>query len=367
MLARQFFDTFPQLEGLRFTHAWGGAIDTSTRFFAFQRTALGGRVAYSVGYTGLGVGGDPLRCAGDARPARRPRRPRRPGCARYGRGRCRSRRNRRGGWASSSPVAASRAPTGGRAGAGRGCARSTGSASASTPEAADPRRRRGRLGRRADRRPPRVPVRRGRRRLRPRPGRARRWPRPATTGSPRPGSTPPTRRRSRRCWPTQRIDAVLGATDPRFTMPIFRAALAAGVHYLDMAMSLSRPHPTDPYAKTGVKLGDEQFALADEWERVGPARARRHGRRARPGGRVRALRRRSPVRRDRRGRRARRRRTSRSPAYDFAPSFSIWTTIEECLNPPVDLREGARLVHHRAVQRAGDVRLPGRHRARSSA
>lgn len=55
LLARQFFDTFPQLRGLRFTHAWGGAIDTSTRFFAFQGTALGGRVAYSLGYTGLGV------------------------------------------------------------------------------------------------------------------------------------------------------------------------------------------------------------------------------------------------------------------------------------------------------------------------
>jgi glycine/D-amino acid oxidase-like deaminating enzyme len=56
LLAEHFFATFPQLEGLRFTHAWGGAVDTSTRFFAFQRTALGGRVAYSVGYTGLGVG-----------------------------------------------------------------------------------------------------------------------------------------------------------------------------------------------------------------------------------------------------------------------------------------------------------------------
>jgi glycine/D-amino acid oxidase-like deaminating enzyme len=55
MLARQFFQTFPQLDGLRFTHKWGGAIDTSTRFFAFQGTALGGRVAYSLGYTGLGV------------------------------------------------------------------------------------------------------------------------------------------------------------------------------------------------------------------------------------------------------------------------------------------------------------------------
>jgi glycine/D-amino acid oxidase-like deaminating enzyme len=56
VLAEHFFRTFPQLAGLRFTHRWGGAIDTSTRFFAFQRTALGGRVAYSVGYTGLGVG-----------------------------------------------------------------------------------------------------------------------------------------------------------------------------------------------------------------------------------------------------------------------------------------------------------------------
>lgn len=55
MLAAQFFHTFPQLEGLRFTHKWGGAVDTCTRFFAFQGTALGGRVAYSLGYTGLGV------------------------------------------------------------------------------------------------------------------------------------------------------------------------------------------------------------------------------------------------------------------------------------------------------------------------
>jgi glycine/D-amino acid oxidase-like deaminating enzyme len=56
VLAENFFATFPQLEGLRFTHRWGGPIDTSSRFFAYQRTALGGRVAYSVGYTGLGVG-----------------------------------------------------------------------------------------------------------------------------------------------------------------------------------------------------------------------------------------------------------------------------------------------------------------------
>ena len=62
---------------------------------------------------------------------------------------------------------------------------------------------------------------------------------------------------------------MLNAVDPRFVMPIFRAALAAGVTYLDMAMSLSHPHPTDPYRQPGVKLGDDQFALAEEWEERG--------------------------------------------------------------------------------------------------
>ncbi|MCW2985557.1 MAG: FAD-dependent oxidoreductase [Conexibacter sp.] len=54
-LSQHFFTTFPQLEGLRFTHRWGGAIDTCSRFSVFFGTALGGRVAYAVGYTGLGV------------------------------------------------------------------------------------------------------------------------------------------------------------------------------------------------------------------------------------------------------------------------------------------------------------------------
>ena len=67
----------------------------------------------------------------------------------------------------------------------------------------------------------------------------------------------------------ERIDAVLNAVDPRFVMPIFRAAFSAGVTYLDMAMSLSHPNPDEPYAKTGVKLGDEQFAMASEWEQSG--------------------------------------------------------------------------------------------------
>lgn len=55
-LSQRFFTNFPQLEGLRFSHRWGGAIDTCSRFFSFQGLALGGRVAYSVGHTGLGVG-----------------------------------------------------------------------------------------------------------------------------------------------------------------------------------------------------------------------------------------------------------------------------------------------------------------------
>ena len=66
-----------------------------------------------------------------------------------------------------------------------------------------------------------------------------------------------------------RCDVLMNATDPRFVMPLFRAALQAGTHYLDMAMSLSYPHPDDPYRETGVKLGDEQFALAPEWEQSG--------------------------------------------------------------------------------------------------
>jgi len=55
-LSAHFFTTFPQLEGLHFTHAWGGAIDTCTRFCVFWNTAMSGRVAYAAGYTGLGVG-----------------------------------------------------------------------------------------------------------------------------------------------------------------------------------------------------------------------------------------------------------------------------------------------------------------------
>ena len=55
-MADHFFATFPQLEGVRFSHTWGGVIDTCSRFFPFFGTGFGGKVAYAVGYTGLGVG-----------------------------------------------------------------------------------------------------------------------------------------------------------------------------------------------------------------------------------------------------------------------------------------------------------------------
>ena len=73
LLAAHFFETFPQLAGLRFTHRWGGAIDTCSRFSVMFGKALGGRAVFAVGYTGLGVGRQPLRRPGGARPGRGPR------------------------------------------------------------------------------------------------------------------------------------------------------------------------------------------------------------------------------------------------------------------------------------------------------
>jgi saccharopine dehydrogenase-like NADP-dependent oxidoreductase len=129
-------------------------------------------------------------------------------------------------------------------------------------------------------------------------------------------------------------DAVLGATDPRFTMPIFQAALASRVHYLDMAMSLSVPHPDDPYRQTGVKLGDEQFALAEQWQQSGKLALVGIG--VEPGlsdvfARYASDKLFSHI--DELG--VRDGANLVVEGYEFAPSFSIWTTIEECLNPPV--------------------------------
>ena len=133
---------------------------------------------------------------------------------------------------------------------------------------------------------------------------------------------------------TESCDAVLNAVDPRFVMPIYRAALAAGVTYLDMAMSLSHPHPEEPYSKTGVKLGDEQFELAPQWEERGLLALAGMG--VEPGlsdvfARHAADKLFSSI--DELG--VRDGANLVVEGYDFCPTFSIWTTIEECLNPPV--------------------------------
>src|SRR5687767_14119321 len=66
-----------------------------------------------------------------------------------------------------------------------------------------------------------------------------------------------------------RVDLVMNAVDPQYVMPIFRGALDADAHYVDMAMSLSRPHPDRPFSEPGVKLGDEQFAMDEAWKAKG--------------------------------------------------------------------------------------------------
>jgi saccharopine dehydrogenase-like NADP-dependent oxidoreductase len=132
----------------------------------------------------------------------------------------------------------------------------------------------------------------------------------------------------------ERADLILNACDPRLNPPIFEAARAAGCTYVDMAMTLSEPHPTDPFEQPGVKLGDAQFEQAADWEEAGllalvgmgvePGLADVFARHAadtmfdeidevgvRDGADLVV------------------------EGYDFAPTFSIWTTIEECLNPPL--------------------------------
>src|SRR5688500_14810837 len=137
----------------------------------------------------------------------------------------------------------------------------------------------------------------------------------------------------------QRVSHVLNAVDPRFVMPILDACLAAGANYLDMAMSLSRPHPEKPHELPGVKLGDEQFARAADWEAAG--RLALVGMGVEPGlsdvfARYAQDHLFSEI--DECGVRDGANLTVEG--YDFAPSFSIWTTIEECLNPPVIWERG---------------------------
>jgi saccharopine dehydrogenase-like NADP-dependent oxidoreductase len=134
------------------------------------------------------------------------------------------------------------------------------------------------------------------------------------------------------------ITHVVNAVDPRFVMPVFEGAYAGGAAYLDMAMSLSTPHPTAPYAQVGTKLGDEQFAQADRWEAAG--RLALVGIGVEPGlsdvfARYAADHLFSQI--DELGTRDGANLVVLGDDGEpvFAPSFSIWTTIEECLNPPV--------------------------------
>jgi saccharopine dehydrogenase-like NADP-dependent oxidoreductase len=136
-----------------------------------------------------------------------------------------------------------------------------------------------------------------------------------------------------------RADAVLNAVDPLFNVPIFDACLEAGVTYLDMAMTLSEPHPTNPYEEVGMKLGDYQFERAPAWEEQGVLALVGIG--VEPGAadvfaRYAADELFSEI--DEVG--IRDGANLVVEGYDFAPTFSIWTTIEECLNPPVIWEQG---------------------------
>src|SRR5215212_825528 len=140
-----------------------------------------------------------------------------------------------------------------------------------------------------------------------------------------------------------RITHVMNAVDPVFNMPVFEGAFEAGADYLDMAMSLSRPHPETPYEKPGVKLGDEQFAQASRWE--GAGRLALVGIGVEPGlsdvfARYAADHLFSEI--DELGTRdgANLVVTDDDGNEIFAPSFSMWTTIEECRNPPVIWQDG---------------------------
>jgi len=136
---------------------------------------------------------------------------------------------------------------------------------------------------------------------------------------------------------------VMNAVEPAFVQSIFQGALDANIDYMDMAMSLSIPHPTDPYNTPGIKLGDWQFEKAPEWEKSG--RLALVGMGVEPGisdvfakyasdhlfsdiDEIGVRDGANLVVTDDQGREI------------FAPSFSIWTTIEECLNPPLIYEKG---------------------------
>ena len=134
-------------------------------------------------------------------------------------------------------------------------------------------------------------------------------------------------------------DAVMNACDPRLNLPIFTAAFEARTTYVDMAMTPSVPHPEDPFNFLGAPLGLEQFARSAEWEREGLLALVGMG--VEPGlsdvfaryaadhlfSAIDAIHVRDGA-------------DLTVEGYAFAPTFSIWTTIEECLNPPIVYERG---------------------------
>ena len=166
------------------------------------------------------------------------------------------------------------------------------------------------------------------------------------------------------------ITHVMNAVDPVFNMSIFEGAFAAGADYLDMAMSLSKPHPEAPYEQTGREARRRAVRGRRRVGGGGPAGAGRDRRRARALRRVRAVRRRPPVQRDRRarhprrrqprGHRRRRQRDLRAVVLDVDHDRGV-------PQPAGHLGEGPRLVHHARRSASPRSSTSPRASARSSA
>jgi saccharopine dehydrogenase-like NADP-dependent oxidoreductase len=137
----------------------------------------------------------------------------------------------------------------------------------------------------------------------------------------------------------ERCDAIVNACDPRLNPPIFGAAFDAGCTYVDMAMTLSVPHPERPYEETGVMLGAEQLAADDAWRERGLLAVVGMG--VEPGlSDVFARYAADHLFRDIDEIGVRDGSNLVIEGVPFAPTFSIWTTIEECLNPPLVWERG---------------------------
>ena len=131
-----------------------------------------------------------------------------------------------------------------------------------------------------------------------------------------------------------KADVIVNACDPRLNESIFEAAFEAGCTYLDMAMNLSKPHPTNPYEEVGEPLGKDQISADDRWKEKGLLALVGMG--VEPGLSNVFARYASDHLFDTIDEIGVRDGSNLSiDGLDFAPTFSIWTTIEETLNPPI--------------------------------